>query len=209
VHIKADSPFRQTSIICELDPKALHDLIGFEIDWNDRRLEGVLDLTSNSIRYLLRKLAEEARGPGIASAAFAELAAGQLAIEIGRHLEAIDEAPVSGGLAPWRMRIIDDRLKGGGEMPTLVELAELCSLSVRQLTRGFKTSRGCTIGDYVTQTRLETAKRRLSAGESIKSISHELGYTSPASFAFAFRRSIGITPRQFLNRVYRSKSPND
>lgn len=205
VHIRADTPFRQTSIICELDPVRVHDLIGFEIDWNDRRIEAGLDLASSSIRHLLRKLAEEAREPGIASNEFVDLVTKQLAIEIGRHMETVDEAPVTGGLAPWRLRIIDDRLKIGGEFPTLVDLAELCSLSVRQLTRGFKKSRGCTIGDYVTQMRLESAKRRLSAGESIKLISHELGYTSPSSFSYAFRRSVGLTPRQFLNRVYRSK----
>jgi AraC family transcriptional regulator len=205
LHVRADGPVHHTSIVCEIDAAMLHEWLGFVPEWNDRRLEASLDMNSNSIRHKLRRLAEEARNPGLASARMCDLVAGQLAIEVGRFFEAIVEAPVTGGLAAWRLRLIDDRLKEMRVMPTLGELAELCSISVRQLTRGFRKSRGCTIGDYVAQSRIENAKRLLSDGHSIKSIAHALGYTSTSSFSYAFRRAIAMTPRQFLNRVYRTK----
>lgn len=205
LHVRADGPVHHTSIVCEVNADLLHDWLGFRLDWNDRRLEASLDMASNGIRHMLRRLAEEARNPGLASARMCELVAGQLALEIGRFCEGIVDAPATGGLAAWRLRIIDDRLKEMRVPPTLAELAELCSISVRQLTRGFRKSRGCTIGDYVAQSRIENAKRMLSDGQSIKSIAHALGYTSTSSFSYAFRRAIALTPRQFLNRVYRTK----
>lgn len=205
IHIKADSPVLQTSIICEIDPTLLHEWIGFELDWTSRRLESTLDISSNTIRHLLRRLAEETRAPRFGSAKFLEFVAGQLAIEIGRHFEGVMDTPVSGGLASWRLRIIDERLGEPGKPPTLVEMAELCSLSVRQLTRGFRTSRGCSIGEYVAQTRIDNAKRLLASGHGVKAIAHSLGFSSVASFSRVFRLVAGLTPRQFLHRVLRGK----
>jgi len=79
-------------------------------------------------------------------------------------------------------------------------------LSVRQLTRGFRTSRGCSIGDYVVHSRIDTAKRLLGTSESVKSIAYSIGFSSTSSFSYAFRRATGTTPRQFRQRVLRMKS---
>jgi AraC family transcriptional regulator len=76
-------------------------------------------------------------------------------------------------------------------------------LSVRQLTRGFRVSRGCSIGDHVAQSRLTNAKRLLATEQSVKAIAYSLGFSSPSSFSYAFRRSVGETPRDFRQRVMR------
>ena len=54
----------------------------------------------------------------------------------------LSEQPSGGRLAPWRLKVIDDRLRDAHTAPTLTELAALCYLSVRQLTRSFRESRG-------------------------------------------------------------------
>jgi AraC family transcriptional regulator len=95
-------------------------------------------------------------------------------------------------------------LKEVREPPTLAELAGLCKLSVRQLTRGFRTSRGCSIGDHVAHSRLDNAKQLLSTEQSVKAIAYSLGFSSPSSFSYAFRRSVGETPRQFRQRMLRA-----
>ena len=86
----------------------------------------------------------------------------------------------------------------------MAELAALCSLSVRQLTRGFRASRGCSINDYVSRGRIENAKRLLASDESIKAIAFALGFASPSSFAYAFRQATGVTPRYFRQRMVRA-----
>jgi AraC family transcriptional regulator len=206
VHVKGDGATDQASIVCQLHADSVHDWLGKDIDWTDRRLEASLDISSGTIRHLLRRMAEEARSPGFASELLMEMLAGQLAVELARYCEAISDTPASGGLAAWRLRLIDERLREMREPPTLVELANLCKLSVRQLTRGFRTSRGCSIGDYVVQSRIDSAKRLLSTEESVKSIAYTIGFSSTSSFSYAFRRATGVTPRQFRQRVLRVRN---
>ena len=45
----------------------------------------------------------------------------------------------------------------------------------------------------------------LGANEPVGTISYALGYATPSSFAFAFRRATGLTPRQFQQRQLRPR----
>jgi AraC family transcriptional regulator len=192
------------SITCQLHTEAIRALFEDDLAWTDR-LEASLDISSSSIRSLTLRLGEEVRHPGFASQMLAELITAQIAIELFRYRAAISDGPATGGLAPWRLRIIDERLAEHCAAPTLVELGRLCHLSVRQLTRGFRASRGCSIGDYVTRSQIDHAKRLLSTDESIKSIAYSLGFASPTNFSYAFRRATGLTPREFRQRELRTR----
>jgi AraC family transcriptional regulator len=203
LHVRSETGGNQSSIVCELDASAVDQWLDAPIEWTDRRLEAGLDLAIPHIRSCLFRLGQEAREPGPESTAITELVVGQLAIEVARYCRAIAEGPVSGGLASWRLRLIEERLHMAGPVPTLGALAEICNISIRQLTRGFRTSRGCSIGDHIAQSRIEFAKRRLASDDSIKTIAFELGFASPSSFSYAFRRSTGSTPRQFRHRQLR------
>ena len=202
LHIKGDSG-RQASLLCFLDRKAISDVVGHDLAWTEQRLAATVDLTSARIRALLLRLTEEVRHPGLAAERMMEHLTGELAIELSRFCLEVNERPAIGGLAGWRLRLIDERLSGDPTAPSLAELAELCSISVRQLTRGFKVSRGCSIGDYIEGRRMESAKRMLVAGENVKTVAFTLGFSSPSSFTFAFRRTVGISPSQFRQRQTR------
>jgi AraC family transcriptional regulator len=191
---------QQASLLCDLDAQAIHAIVGAPLHWTEQELATTLDITSSRIRALLFRIAGEVRHPGLAGKRMLEFLAGELAIEIGRHCIEVHERPVGGGLAGWRLRLIDERLTAEGAAPSLVELASVCNLSVRQLTRGFRVSRGCSIGHYVEQRRMEAAKRLLMAGDSVKAIAFGMGFASPSSFTFAFRRATGISPSQFRQR---------
>ena len=194
---------RRTSLICQLHAGAVRQWLRDDFQFTDRRLEVCLDIANASIRSLLLRLAAELHSPGVASAELAESITLQLSIELARHLSAVGGIVESGGLAPWRLRIIEKRLAKPGPPPSLRELAGLCKLSSRQLTRAFRTSRGCSIADHVTQTRIETAKRRLASSESIKEIAASMGFSSQSTFTYAFRRTTGVTPNQFRTRILR------
>ena len=202
MHTRSDCG-RQASIVCQLRPELIRKSFDGELQWTDRRLEASLDISNTNIRSLLFRLATEVRHPGFASDMLVELVAGQIAIELGRYWNSIAEGPAAGGLASWRLRLIDERLREIRHAPAVAELATLCNLSVRQLTRGFRASRGCSIGDYVEQSRIENAKRLLGTGETVKTIAYSMGFASPSSFSFAFRRATGATPRQFRQRLVR------
>jgi AraC family transcriptional regulator len=200
---KSDGGSPQTSILCHLRPEALREWFEGDLEWTEGRLEASLDVPKGHIHSLLLRLAEEARHPGFASEVLVELISAQLGIELGRYCTAVSDTPSTGGLAPWRLRLIDERLREVSEAPKLGELASLCNLSVRQLTRGFRASRGRSIGDYLAQCRIDSAKRLLATDESVKAIAYALGFASPSSFSFAFRRATGETPREFRQRAHR------
>lgn len=200
IHFRGD-PGKQASIICYLNRDLVDRWLGGTPDWNDRRLEAALNIVSPHIRSLMLRLAEEAGHPGMGSQALTELLVEQLGIELGRYCTVIEDTSVTGGLAAWRLRLIDDRLADLNAPPTLAELAGLCNLSVRQLTRGFRASRGCTIKDYVARTQIKEAKRLLAGREGVKAIAFAVGFASHSAFTYAFRAATGVSPRQFRQRL--------
>lgn len=195
---------RQESLICHIKAAMIDEIAGRHLDWNDQQLASTLDVTSARIRALLLRLTDEVRHPGLASRQMLDFMSGELAVELARFCEEVAERPTTGGLAGWRLRLIDERLTDDPTSPSLAELAALCNISIRQLTRGFKVSRACSISDYIDQNRMAKAKRMLVEAHSIKTIAHTLGFASPSSFIFAFRQSVGTSPGQFRQRQGRA-----
>lgn len=191
---------RQASLVCTIDAALVHDLAGRALAWDDPHLAAALDIAGAQMRALLFRITAEVRHPGLAAQRMLGFLGGELAIELARHSLEIAERPATGGLSGWRLRLIDERLADDLAAPSLEELAKLCALSVRQLTRGFRVSRACSIGDYVEQRRMEAAKRLLMEGESVKTIAFSMGFASPSSFTFAFRRAVGASPSTFRQR---------
>jgi len=191
----------QFSIICEFEPRALNDLLDGDMDCNSRDLERHLDITSPPIRNALLRLREELRHPGFASETLCELLTMQVAVDLARHCSDTDKAPPGGGLAPWRLRRIDERLADDSTAPSLEALATLCDLSVRQLTRGYRASRRRSIGDDIVRSRIDHAKRLLTTDAPVKQIARTLGFNAPANFSSAFARATGESPRQFRVRL--------
>ena len=192
---------KQTSIVCQLDPSLIAKWFEGEIEWTESRLEAGLNVADMSIRGMLLRLTRELVHPAFASETLLELMAAQIAIELGRYCTAHTRTRTSRGLATWRLRLIDERVQELGKAPSLTELAELCNLSVRQLSRGFRISRGCSIGQYVEQSRIENAKRLLISGKSAKTVAYSMGFASPSSFSYAFRRATGASPARYRNRI--------
>ncbi len=193
---------RQVALMCALQPALFAPWLG-EFTWTERRLEASLDIGAPRIIALLRFLAQELQHPALGQEVAADLIAQHLCIELARYLLAVDEPATTGGLASWRLKLIEERLAEQGPAPTLMELAALCNLSIRQLTRGFRTSRGYSIGEYVTQHRMDMARRLLGGDERIKDIARRMGFASAAGFSFAFRQATGVTPKLFRTRVLR------
>ena len=205
LRLRTEGSTWQISIVCEIRQEAVQRWLPADIEWTDQRVAASLDIVDPHIRACLFRLAAEVRRPGAGTRNWQIRVVGQLAIEVARFCEAVTDGPAMGGLASWRLRLIEERLHRYGSFPSLDELAELCGLSVRQLTRGFRASRGCTVGSHIASMRIELAKRRLDTNESIKEISGLLGFASPSAFSYAFRRATGSTPRQFRARQLRSR----
>jgi AraC family transcriptional regulator len=199
VHARSDSG-QGAAIVCRLQPEPLRSWFNGDLEWTDQRLEASFDISCASIKTLLLRMGGEVRAPGFAHRVLVDSMATQLAVELHRYCTTIDPRADRAGLARWRLRLIDERLAESHVDPTLAELAALCKLSVRQLTRGFRVSRGCSIGSYIAERRLDHAKRLLVEGQCIKVIAGSMGFSSPSSFSYSFRRATGLTPGQFRDR---------
>ena len=77
---------------------------------------------------------------------------------------------------------------------TLEQVAEQVALAPTYFSRIFKQEMGCTFVEYLTQIRLEEAKRLLrTTGMSVTEISYAVGYQSPNYLSELFRTVEGVT----------------
>jgi AraC family transcriptional regulator len=200
VHARSDCR-HQYSVVCSFRPDAVNAWFDRQFCWTDARLQASLNIANPAVRQLLGRLGDELRHPGFASAAMIDMLAGQISLELVRHLIGIDSAAYRGGLPAKKLRMIEERLGQDGASPSLTELAGLCGLSVRHLTRAFRASRHCSLGDHIAARRLERVQSLLAEGNSVKSIAYLLGFSSPAALSTAFRRATGERPRDYLQRA--------
>jgi AraC-like DNA-binding protein len=88
---------------------------------------------------------------------------------------------------------------------TLKSLAEHVGMSRTAFTLKFKATVGVSVMHYLTRWRMMLAGDRLIHSEDlIATIALSLGYESESSFSTAFRRVVGVSPRQY-GRGYHTK----
>lgn len=80
------------------------------------------------------------------------------------------------------------------------ELAKEFHLSISQLNRKFREHTGQSPHEYLTNLRINRAKILLKDSQmTIAEIAGEVGYAYDTSLAAAFRRKMGMSPREFRN----------
>jgi AraC family transcriptional regulator len=151
---------------------------------------------TTEIPWLLQRMSREVRDPDFGTQAMLDLLARQIAVEIARACRSEDERGgiAMGGLAPWRLRLIRKRMAEDGPLPQLNELAAICDLTVRHLTRAFREETGQTLGRATEAAMVRRARAMLHSGAAVKDVAVSLGYSGSSAFASAFRRATGMGP---------------
>jgi AraC family transcriptional regulator len=195
---------KQRTLTCALSAEMFERILPTSPAWDDAALAESLHLGGPDIEWLLFKIYRELRQGGFGTELVVESLATALAVALIRKLglEQGGARPLrSGGMAPWRMRRIRDRVHAEAPAPGLGELADLCGVSVRHLSRAFKAETGQTIAEYVQQATIERARIMLSESDTpICEIARILGFASSTSFAYAFRRATGVRPSEIEGR---------
>lgn len=79
-------------------------------------------------------------------------------------------------------------------------LADLATMSSRQLLRKLKAIIDKTPKELITEARMQAAARYLkSSDKSIKEICYEVGYNNSANFSTAFKKWSGLSPSDYRN----------
>lgn len=92
-------------------------------------------------------------------------------------------------------RYIDRNLNG---KIALEDIAAELGMSRTHLCAVFKQETGMTINEYITQRKVEEAKRLLAGTDrSVGSIGEGLGFSSQCYFQNVFKKAVGVTPLEF------------
>lgn len=84
------------------------------------------------------------------------------------------------------------------EAPSLSSLASRLGVGPRQVSRLFRDELGTSFRSYLTQVRLDRARRLLAESDrSVLDVALESGWGSLASFYEAFRRHVGVPPSSY------------
>lgn len=88
---------------------------------------------------------------------------------------------------------------------TVETLADHTGLNASYLSRLFHKEVGVTISDYIQTKKIETAKRMLIYSDfSSSAIAQTLAFSSQSYFTEIFRKSVGMTPKQYRSEYFRS-----
>jgi AraC-like DNA-binding protein len=92
------------------------------------------------------------------------------------------------------------RTEFGGEL-RVDDLASRAGLSIYQLNRRLRLLFGITASQLVTKTRIDAASEMLrTTSRRVADIAHACGYFDQSAFSRVFRRTVGLTPRQYRDR---------
>ncbi|MCP2635405.1 AraC family transcriptional regulator [Microbacterium sp. HD4P20] len=100
----------------------------------------------------------------------------------------------AGAKDPFLDRVVEAIHEQPGRDWTVELLASVGAMSRSVFAARFRATLGSTPGSYVTEVRMNTAKRMLESGLPVSAIARELGYASDEGFSRAFRRSVGMPP---------------
>jgi AraC-like DNA-binding protein len=91
---------------------------------------------------------------------------------------------------------------------SVTDLAEQVKLSPRQLQRRFHDTFGCSPQAFILKVRLQAACEMLQTEDkALGEIANETGFSDQSAFAQHFKRSLGVTPRQYQARFRIKRGP--
>ena len=97
-----------------------------------------------------------------------------------------------------------------GDQLGLQSVAAELKVSAGYLSKSFKAQEGISFTEYLTELRLENAKRLIREGKgSITEISYAVGFQDPGYFGKCFRKSEKISPSEYAVIAKQNKDEED
>jgi two-component system response regulator YesN len=84
---------------------------------------------------------------------------------------------------------------------TLKQIAEQFGVSVSTVTQLFQKKSQPTFHGFVTQCRMEKARKLIYQGRTLESVGKEVGYQDHSTFYRAFRQTFGMSPREYRKTI--------
>lgn len=89
---------------------------------------------------------------------------------------------------------------------TIAELAKTAAINESYLSKLFKKETGMSVSDYIRIRKIEAAENMLKYTEyTYSDIAEYLAFSSQSHFIDVFRKTIGLTPKEYRNKYFRRK----
>ena len=93
------------------------------------------------------------------------------------------------------------------EKITLKVIAAYCGVSVSTVTQLFQKKASTTFHDFVTQRRMEMARKLIGENMPLEQVGKAIGYRDHSTFYRAFRRYYQVSPREYRMQVLSKQNP--
>lgn len=154
---------------------------------------------------IMRMICMEVETPGPHARIFLEEAVDLFCVELLRSHSTLGRLALRPlrGLAPWQVRrVIAHMQECLSREVSLQELADQVGISRYHFCNAFRKATGHAPHEYLTRLRMHAACDLLSRTHlPVVDIAASVGYGTPSAFSTAFRRVMGISPREFRQRL--------
>ncbi len=157
------------------------------------------DPTLDNYCRLLEEEVAHPTGPGHELAR--DLLGRSIALTLIRRYSTLRPSPPDdvGQITPARIkRVLDFMHEETDRNPTLADFAALSGLSATHFARAFRSTTGSPPHKYLMAVRMARGRRLLGETDlPIVDVAFRCGFEQAGSFATAFRKSTGVTPREW------------
>ncbi len=157
------------------------------------------------IQHIGLALKSELESDGWGSRVYVQSLATTLCVHLLKHYSAsrVKIPTSSEGLSQVKLRQVIKYINDNLEKDlTLAEIAAAVGMSMYHFSRLFKQSTGLPPHQYITNYRIERAKKLLArTEETINQICQEVGFQNQSHFTNVFRKLMGITPKVYREKV--------
>ena len=157
------------------------------------------------IKHIASLFFQELQNSGLGGELYSESLANVFAIHLLRNYCVFPATfkEYTGGLPPYKLRqainYINDNLD---QKIKLDDVAKLIDISQYYFCHLFKESTGIAPYQYVLKQRVEKAKELTKQSKlPLAEIAFECGFSSQSQMTQHFRRSVGVTPKVYRNRL--------
>jgi AraC family transcriptional regulator len=184
-----------------LDPALIQRLATENGLSSNPELEHRVIFQDPTILHIAQLLKAEVLNGGLAGNLYVESLRNLLAVHLLRNHALLPLQPVvePSALDGLKLKQLKDYIEENlAEELAIATLAALIPMSQFHFARAFKTAIGEPPHRYITQRRIERAKVLLSVTKlSVAEVAYQTGFSNQSHFTAQFRKSVGMTPKQF------------
>ena len=177
-----------------------------DFDYSQISIAPQFGISDEHLRHIAMSLHCELHDSNVIGRIYADSLAKVLAMQLVRRYSYLNDLCVNrGGMAPRKLRKAIEFINENLDQEQTVALpavAEVVQMSYFHFSRAFKQSTGVSPNVYMTEQRIERAKKLLSETDlPLADIALRTGFASQSHFTTTFRKLVWTTPKAFRERL--------